>query len=162
VRKTVRPLRCVLFMSAEEDDHASLRQILEPAGWELQGAFTARTGMDALRDLSHHFPVVICNSILPDGDWERILAATDRMPLRPSLVVSSRMADERLWAEVLNLRAFDLLLGGPFDREEVLRVVENAWWASDRYDKYASPPNRRDPERAQGTNSRKLVAGSGS
>jgi DNA-binding NtrC family response regulator len=118
--------------------------------------------MDALRHNSHVIPVVICNHTLPDGDWTQILAAADGIAIRPSLVASSRMADERLWAEVLNLGAFDLLLGGPFDREEVLRVVENAWWASDGYAKYALPLNRRHPERALGRNSRKLVGSGGS
>jgi len=64
-------------------------------------------------------------------------------------------------AEVLNLGAFDLLLGGPFDPEEVLRVVENAWWASEGNAKYASPLNRRLPKRAEATNLKKLVAGGG-
>jgi len=116
--------------------------------------------MDALRRHSHATPVVICNYILPDGDWKLILAAVHRMPIRLSLVVSSRLADERLWAEVLNLGAFDLLLGDPFDRHEVLRVVENAWWAGEGNAQYASPRNR-PPERAQGTKSRKVVAGGG-
>ena len=115
--------------------------------------------MDALRRHGHAIPVVICNYTLPDGDWKRILAALDRLPIRLSFVVSSRVADERLWAEVLNLGAFDLLLGGPFDREEVLRVVENAWWASEGNAKYASPLNRRLPKRAEATNLKKLAGG---
>jgi len=41
-------------------------------------------------------------------------------------IVSSRLADERLWAEVLNLGAFDLLLGSPFVAEEVVRVTQCA------------------------------------
>jgi hypothetical protein len=45
--------------------------------------------------------------------------------------VSSRLDDERLWAEVLNLGAFDLLLGSPFVQEEVLRVVQCASMACD-------------------------------
>ena len=42
------------------------------------------------------------------------------------LIVTDRLADERLWAEVLNLGGYDLLLK-PFDPEEVLRVVNSAW-----------------------------------
>ncbi len=60
------------------------------------------------------------------------MAEMDRLPVRPVLIVASRLADDRLWAEVLNLGAFDLLLGEPFDREEVLRVTESAWREANR------------------------------
>jgi len=36
--------------------------------------------------------------------------------------VADRLADDRLWAEVLNLGAYDLLIK-PFDTQEVLRTV---------------------------------------
>ena len=45
------------------------------------------------------------------------------------LVVTSRIADEWLWAEVLNLGGYDVL-AQPFDREEVTRVVRSAVRAS--------------------------------
>jgi response regulator RpfG family c-di-GMP phosphodiesterase len=69
---------------------------------------------------------VICDHCLPDGDWKSVLAELDSVPDHPSFIVSSRLADERLWAEVLNLGAFDLLLGSPFVPEEVLRVTQSA------------------------------------
>ena len=49
----------------------------------------------------------------------------------PKLIVSSRLADHRLWAEVLNLGGFDVLMT-PFETEEVLRVTSSAWseWGS--------------------------------
>ena len=53
----------------------------------------------------------------------------EKVAFRPNLIVSSPRADERLWAEVLNLGAFDLLMGAPFEPEEVLRVTESAWSA---------------------------------
>jgi DNA-binding NtrC family response regulator len=44
--------------------------------------------------------------------------------------VTSRAADERLWAEALNLGAYDVL-AKPFDPTEVCRIVSLAWmhWA---------------------------------
>jgi len=41
----------------------------------------------------------------------------------PLLIVTSRLADERLWAEVLNLGAHDVL-AKPFNAEEVVRVLD--------------------------------------
>ena len=42
------------------------------------------------------------------------------------MIVTSRLADDRLWAEVLNLGGYDVL-AKPFDASEVARVVGTAW-----------------------------------
>jgi DNA-binding response OmpR family regulator len=44
----------------------------------------------------------------------------------PFLIVTSRTADERLWAEALNLGAYDVL-AKPYNQAEVIRVVSLAW-----------------------------------
>ncbi len=41
------------------------------------------------------------------------------------MIVASRVTDEALWAEVLNLGGYDVLVQ-PFDRTEVLRVTDAA------------------------------------
>jgi len=46
-------------------------------------------------------------------------------PREPLLIVSSRNADERLWAEVLNLGGFDVI-ATPFDSFEVSFVAATA------------------------------------
>jgi FixJ family two-component response regulator len=76
--------------------------------------------------------VVLCDEHLPDGSWRDLLAAMEPLHDPPVLIVSSHIADERLWSEVLNLGAFDLL-AAPFDSREVLRVVSLAWrwWRSE-------------------------------
>src|ERR1035441_5193025 len=67
-----------------------------------------------------------------DGNWEDLLKATARLPDPPNLIVFSRLADESLWARVLNLGGFDVLMT-PFEPEEVLRVTFSAWsrWECD-------------------------------
>jgi hypothetical protein len=45
---------------------------------------------------------------------------------RPRLIVFSRNADDRLWAEVLNLGGFDLL-ATPFREEEFVFAIGSAW-----------------------------------
>ena len=116
----------VLFIGPCAEEHASLRQIFRDSQCELQAASTCRDGLGLLRDTHHGIRVVICDYSLPDGDWKGVLTELNTMPDRPTLIVSSRHADERLWAEVLNLGAFDLLLGSPFEPEEVLRVTQSA------------------------------------
>lgn len=95
----------------------------------MEGATTARDGLEMIRRDHCEIPVVICEHRLPDGDWKLFLAELLALAVRPSLIVSSRLADERLWVELLNLGGFDLLLCAPFVPEEVLRVTESAWSA---------------------------------
>jgi DNA-binding response OmpR family regulator len=77
-----------------------------------------------LRDES--VPVLLCERHHADGNWEDLLKATARLPAPPNLIVFSRLADESLWAKVLNLGGFDVLMT-PFEPEEVLRITFAAW-----------------------------------
>ena len=122
----------LLLVSPRSEDHRSLQAIFRGSPWELQVALTANDGLKRIRRRHGEIPVVICENSLPDGDWKLLLGALDDVPSRPSLIVFSRAGDERLWAEVLNLGAFDLLLGDPFVPEEVLRVTQSAWRAWNR------------------------------
>jgi len=47
------------------------------------------------------------------------------MACAPPLIVAHRLADEYLWAEVLNLGGYDLL-ATPFDQKQVLYAVSAA------------------------------------
>jgi DNA-binding response OmpR family regulator len=71
-------------------------------------------------------PIVLCDSHLPDGTWLDILKHAAGAAEPPLIVVASRLADERLWSEVLNLGAFDLI-AKPFSGTDVLHVLTAAW-----------------------------------
>jgi FixJ family two-component response regulator len=77
---------------------------------------------------------VVCERNLAHGDWKDVLEVTASRPDRPPLIVTSRLADEYLWAEVLNLGGFDVL-AKPLDKQEVSRVLNFAWehWAYQAY-----------------------------
>jgi len=57
------------------------------------------------------------------------------LPDPPFVVVTSRLADERLWAEALNRGAYDVL-AKPFDGTEVIRTISSAWlhWCENQDD----------------------------
>ena len=114
----------LLLVSSRHEDHASLRRIFQHSPWEMHGVFTASDGINFVHEHSL-IPVVICEHSLPDGNWKFVLNGSGRARVRPVLIVSTRLADERLWAEVLNLGAYDLL-AKPFDAREVLRTVQVA------------------------------------
>jgi len=82
---------------------------------------------------SGHARVVVCERDLPDGDWRDVLEIAASMLSPPPVIVTSRLADEYLWAEVLNLGGYDVL-AKPLDRQEVGRSLNLAWerWTNPR------------------------------
>jgi DNA-binding NtrC family response regulator len=122
----------VLSISSSHEDHELLDMILNgsEANWDVVRTDTLPSALSLLRD--RWFPIVICERDLEGGAWQTVLE--ERGVMAPaSVIVTSRFADERLWAEALNLGAYDVL-AKPFDRHEVYRVVDSAWrhWANSR------------------------------
>jgi DNA-binding NtrC family response regulator len=112
----------VLVVSSDEQVHSSLHQILHN-----HCRFRRAAGRNEALSLIHRFHpwVVVCDQTLKDGDWRDLLRDLQSESEMPPLVVSSRLADDRLWAEVLNLGGYDLLTY-PFADTEVSRVVKMA------------------------------------
>ena len=112
----------LLVVSSDERVHLSLSRILQ-AECKLHRASGRR---DALSSVRRFKPwVVVCDQNLADGDWRDLLSDLQNEKRVPPLIVSSRVADDRLWAEVLNLGGYDLL-ANPFAAPEVSRVVKMA------------------------------------
>ncbi len=114
----------VLGISPLAADHAFLEDLFRNTDLELRAVSTRCEALPWLRDES--VAAVICERELPDGSWKDILKELARLDHPPQLVVSSRLADEYLWAEVLNLGGYDVLVK-PFDPAEVIRVIGFAW-----------------------------------
>lgn len=116
-------LPATLIVSPSGEDHRALIEILRPAGWSVE---CARSYAQAARYLERQeTPVVIAARDLPDGNWKTVLNLLMRMAFPPKLIVTARLADDRLWAEVLNLGGFDVL-AQPFYHGEVTRSVGHA------------------------------------
>jgi len=106
------------------EDRTALNNILAQPGWELVFSHTLAETQAALRGC----PVVAMLSEvrLSDGHcWKDILHELHRMPDPPPLIVADRLANDALWAEVLNLGGYDLLTK-PFDKSELLHAVTTA------------------------------------
>jgi DNA-binding response OmpR family regulator len=129
----------VLAVSPHDNDIAVLSRILSHSAWTL---LTARTVKDARDVLAvNHINVVLSERRLPDGDWKSILDLTSNTEEPPQLVILSREGDERLWAEVLNLGAWDILLK-PFHPKEVFRTIHAAWQHGVSKRVTTTPPRR--------------------
>jgi DNA-binding response OmpR family regulator len=109
-----------LFISPTAEDDAALRHITSSLSWEVSTAATCNEARDQLRQA--RVSAIICESVLADGTWKDILHHIAESASPPRLIVTSRLADEYLWAEVLNLGGYDVL-AEPFSEREVCHVL---------------------------------------
>jgi DNA-binding response OmpR family regulator len=114
---------CALLLGTFENEWSLVNKVFQQAGWRLVQACSRRQAFHCL--VNERVQVVIAESQLPDGDWKNVLAELDRLPSPPNLIVASHLADDRLWAEVLNIGGYDVL-AQPFEAEELRRVVASA------------------------------------
>jgi DNA-binding response OmpR family regulator len=112
----------LLTVNLNREDRHSLEYILDRDSWTLQAARSLREATTLLRD---NPSLILCEKDLPDGSWIDVFREAEDLHDPPPVVVVSRHADERLWAEVLNLGGYDVLLR-PFERSEVSRVMDMA------------------------------------
>lgn len=109
----------VLLVSPHQEDESVFQQILRGTGAAMS---SCRGVSDAVQHISQNQPdVVICESNMVDGNWKTVLSACQDLPQPSPVLVVSRHADDGLWAEVLNLGGYDVLMK-PIDRVEVSRV----------------------------------------
>ena len=118
----------IVLVSPFEEDHFSLGRFLISTGFRVHRVRSRQEALAVIRN--NRVAVVISERDLPEGDWKDVLQELTPLVDAPFLIVTSRHADNRLWAEVLNLGGHDVL-PKPFHAGEVTRVVGLAYqrWA---------------------------------
>jgi DNA-binding response OmpR family regulator len=119
----------VLLVGVVEDGNDAEGSIFGQFRWQTRRANSCRQALSLIRQDLH--PIVVSERDLPDGSWKDILELVWVRKVPPIVIVTSRLADDHLWAEVLNLGGYDVL-AKPFDRKEVHRTISLAWqhWKS--------------------------------
>jgi DNA-binding NtrC family response regulator len=112
-----------LLISPVEEDHNTLQQLFQQHGWNLHATKSLDSGSTFLRE--NAVSVVITERDLAVGNWKDVLNAIHGLREPPLLVVISRIADNSLWAEALNLGVYDVL-AKPLVQAEVVRVLTSA------------------------------------
>jgi DNA-binding response OmpR family regulator len=118
-----RDLVSALSVGVESQSLLLIQDVFKNLGWRLHHAQDRRRALDCLK--RRPVQVVMANAHLPEWPWKSVLEDLQRMTVPPQLVVTSPLADDSLWAEVLNWGGFDVL-AEPFDPSEVERVVASA------------------------------------
>jgi CheY-like chemotaxis protein len=129
----------VFHIGPRDQDLYLLSDILDRADWKMcpntRWSLAAADDEPSVADrlLSEPIPIVLCERQSLGGNWRDVLESVGRIPASPLLIVTSRTADEYLWAEALNLGAYDVL-SKPYFPAEVIRVLSMAWlhWANRR------------------------------
>lgn len=114
----------MLAISGNHEQLKRLESIFAGSSWTLYPVATFAAARDWLSYNS--VPVILSESRLPDGCWKDVLRLTEEMDPAPNLVVASALADDRLWAEVLNLGGYDVI-ALPCSRAELFRTISGAW-----------------------------------
>ena len=113
-----------LLIVGPVEDNGAQDSVFDQYPWRTH---RVRNCLEFLLHLQDSHPrVVVCERDLPDGSWRDVLEVTASLPGPPPVIVTSRLADEYLWAEVLNLGGYDVL-AKPLDRQEVTRTLNLAW-----------------------------------
>jgi DNA-binding NtrC family response regulator len=113
-----------LLISPAPDDEQTLSQLFGHKGWILRVVTSLSSARTLLSEKKAS--VVITERDLPEGNWKNVLELTYDFPDHPMVIVISPLADEFLWAEALNLGAYDVL-AKPLDQNEVTRTLSLAW-----------------------------------
>ena len=134
-------LMTILSVSPFQSDHQFLGETAGACKCQLARSADLTGALAVLNQCE--VSVVLCEHDLMPGDWRDMLRCLLERPRPPALIVTSRLADERLWAEALNLGAWDVL-AKPFDRSEVICSIERAFqhWYSSSSRQAAAPAGR--------------------
>jgi DNA-binding NtrC family response regulator len=114
----------VLSLSPLDEDHLSVHAIIGHSAWVHLPCYELSSAAALLQ--KYDISVVLCAEHLGHGNWADAVNNIGTLQDPPSLIVVSRAADTRLWAEALNLGAWDVL-AKPLDRAEVIRSVKSGW-----------------------------------
>lgn len=115
----------VLVAISEPDVRQALLSALAGSKWRLRIVAGPEEAANFLRT---DIAAVVIVSYRSEGQqsWRSLIEQTRRLPAPPSIVVTDHAADEFMWAEVLNLGAYDLL-PQPFVEREATYLLSAAW-----------------------------------
>ena len=119
----MQPKITVMLIMARER-RLPLLEALESCGFDALPVCDCREARRIL-ETEPKVQVVLTDTVLPDGDWRRVLEIVAHRCPNIEVVVSSRFDDHKLWIDVLEQGAYDVLVE-PYEREEVRRIVETA------------------------------------
>jgi DNA-binding NtrC family response regulator len=116
-------MRPRVLVAMPSQQRLGLLPILEESGMNISVAGNFLDGQQKLA--TQPYDLLFVDAELPGGSWQRLLQAVLKSDRACEVIVCSRCADERLWADVLQSGAYDLI-SEPFQEREVARIAQCA------------------------------------
>jgi DNA-binding NtrC family response regulator len=113
----------VMLIMAQER-RLPLLEALESCGIDVLLVCNCNRGR-RMPEIQPQVQVVLTDAAFPDGDWREVLQIVAQAGVNIEVFVSSRLGDYKLWIDVLEHGAYDVLVE-PYECEEVRRIVEGA------------------------------------
>jgi DNA-binding NtrC family response regulator len=113
-----------LLVYDEEQPVRAVAQILRDQALSTRRVRNCSEATAALRD-SDRPALVVTDASLPDGDWADVLKATGSGTYFPPLIVVSRLADIRLYLDVMESGAYDFVVP-PLASADLAYIVRGA------------------------------------
>jgi DNA-binding NtrC family response regulator len=109
-----------VLVSNDGDYRRRIGTLFEAHGWRLHCANDLRETRSLLQNRA--IPIAVVDGDAASPSWREVMSDLSHLPCRntPRLIVTSCHVDDALWAEVLNLGAYDLLV-------EPLREKQAGW-----------------------------------
>jgi DNA-binding NtrC family response regulator len=121
----------VFHVGPQDQDLRVLEDILDRSDWHMcPGTQWTLAATDDLASAvagvqARGVPILLCDRQCASCTWQDVLDSVGAFAAPPLVIVVSSTADERLWAEALNLGAYDVL-SKPYQPAEVVRVLSLA------------------------------------
>ena len=122
----------LLVIMTGERTRSALKGILNHSNWVCRYADTFEDGVLELERMVYGV-IVTERQLSTTQCWTNLLEITRDLPTPPCLVVTERLTDPSVWAEVFSLGGYDVLTE-PFETREVFQVLRTAWlsWSRSR------------------------------
>jgi DNA-binding NtrC family response regulator len=115
-------ITAMLIMARER--RLPLLEALESCGIDVLPVCDCNEGRRIL-ETEPKVQLVLTDAALPDGDWRGVIQIVAQAGANIEVVVCSRLDDHKLWIDVLEQGAYDVLVE-PYQHEETRRIVEGA------------------------------------
>jgi DNA-binding NtrC family response regulator len=125
VKEMAEKIRAALLQNSQATYAPALQQELRAQAVEFQSAESCRD-IHALLASPNPPEVVLTDLRLADGTWEDVVRISQSASLPVNVIVVSRLADIRLYTEVIQRGAFDFI-APPFLTAELSHVLRTAY-----------------------------------
>jgi two-component system, response regulator RegA len=124
-------------------DRENIRIVQTAAAERYLETIVAHTYREALGAAAKKaMALIFCDRDLPDGSWKDLLSRLVTNPEPPRLVVVAEPSDQALWAEAINLGAYDVI-ARPLHKRETQHVIFGALLTTAPYPAQAEASDRR-------------------